>query len=391
LTSILHSGDKLSKTSTGATVSKIATINRYLLPGLAFKAVVIGGGYATGRELVEFFLPSGPAGGLLGMGLAMLLWSAICVATFVFAYDHRTLEYKGFFQRLLGPCSWIFELIYLLFLMLILSVFGSAAGSIGNALFGWPELVGSLLLVGMILAVCVAGQGVAEKVFKYVSVLLYAVYALFLLQCLLAFGPQIDAGFAKPSVATSWFPSWISGGITYASYNAIGAVLILPVLRHLTSRRDAVVAGLIAGPLAMAPAIVFFICLAGFYPAILSEPLPSDYILQRLDRPAFHLLFQLMVMAALLESGVGFVQAFNVRIGQVYARRQKQIPLAVRILVPAVLTLGSVFVASKVGLIELIASGYRFIAWAIIGVFIVPLFTLGLFRVLSPSRPSTAA
>jgi uncharacterized membrane protein YkvI len=30
---------------------------RYLLPGLAFKAVVIGGGYATGRELAEFFMP----------------------------------------------------------------------------------------------------------------------------------------------------------------------------------------------------------------------------------------------------------------------------------------------------------------------------------------------
>ena len=33
---------------------------RFVLPGLAFKAVVIGGGYATGRELAEFFLPAGP-------------------------------------------------------------------------------------------------------------------------------------------------------------------------------------------------------------------------------------------------------------------------------------------------------------------------------------------
>ena len=33
---------------------------RFLLPAFAFKAVVIGGGYATGRELAEFFLPSGP-------------------------------------------------------------------------------------------------------------------------------------------------------------------------------------------------------------------------------------------------------------------------------------------------------------------------------------------
>ena len=48
---------------------------RYFLPGFAFKAVVIGGGYATGRELAEYFLPSGPWGGLLGMFLAMALWA----------------------------------------------------------------------------------------------------------------------------------------------------------------------------------------------------------------------------------------------------------------------------------------------------------------------------
>ena len=44
---------------------------RYLLPGFAFKAVVIGGGYATGRELAEFFLPSGPAGGVAAI---ILFW-----------------------------------------------------------------------------------------------------------------------------------------------------------------------------------------------------------------------------------------------------------------------------------------------------------------------------
>jgi uncharacterized membrane protein YkvI len=37
---------------------------RWILPGLGVKAVVIGGGYATGRELAEFFLSRGPRGGL---------------------------------------------------------------------------------------------------------------------------------------------------------------------------------------------------------------------------------------------------------------------------------------------------------------------------------------
>ena len=40
---------------------------KYFLPGFVFQSMVIGGGYGTGRELVEFFLRYGPLGGLLGM------------------------------------------------------------------------------------------------------------------------------------------------------------------------------------------------------------------------------------------------------------------------------------------------------------------------------------
>ena len=31
---------------------------KYFLPGFVFQSMVIGGGYGTGRELVEFFLQS---------------------------------------------------------------------------------------------------------------------------------------------------------------------------------------------------------------------------------------------------------------------------------------------------------------------------------------------
>ena len=48
---------------------------RFLLPGLGVKAVIIGGGYATGRELVEFFLSNGPWGGLYAIVFATVLFS----------------------------------------------------------------------------------------------------------------------------------------------------------------------------------------------------------------------------------------------------------------------------------------------------------------------------
>jgi uncharacterized membrane protein YkvI len=359
-----------------------SSLNRFVLPGLAFKAVVIGGGYATGRELVEFFMPSGPVGGLYGMLLAMVAWSLICALTFLLAFKLNAHDYQSFFRALLGRFDVTFEIIYFAYLILILAVFGSAAGAIGAAVLGLPMLVGTLALVLAVLVVCAAGQGAAEAVFKYVSVLLYSVYAIFLVLSLWAFSPQIAHGLQAQVPTTGW----ITGGLTYASYNVIGAVLILPVLRHLKRERDAVISGLLAGPLAMIPAIIFFVCLVAFYPRVLSEALPSDYVLRALGQPVFHFLFQLMVFFALLECSVGFVQAFIARIDVYNERRGRATPQWVRVAVPGALTFGSVFFASTIGLVALIAQGYRAMAYGVMVVFLLPLFTVGLVRIASLGR-----
>ena len=114
---------------------------------------------------------------------------------------------------------------------------------------------------------------------------------------------------------------WALSGLTYFGYNIVGAVVILPVLRHLTSDRDAVVSGVIAGPLTMLPALLFFIPMVAFYPEVQSATLPSDFLLQRIGIPAFHLLFQAMIFSALLESGTSSVHAINERINHAWRRR----------------------------------------------------------------------
>jgi uncharacterized membrane protein YkvI len=352
---------------------------RFLLPGFAMKAVIIGGGYATGRELAEYFLPSGPWGGLAGMLLAMLLWSVIAATTFAYARLAGALDYRAFFADLLGSAWVAFEIAYILFVVLILAVFGASAGAIGAAMFGWPSFVGAVLLAVAILATVSLGNSAVEGVFKYVSFLLYGVYALFLILSLFSFGDRIAAGFATPAPWTGW----VSGGLTYASYNIIGAVVILPVLRHLTSTRDAITAGLIAGPLAMAPAILFFVCMVAFYPGIGAETLPSDFLLRQLNAPVFHWLFQLMIFAALLESGAGAVHAINERVAGVLRRRRGiELSPRARAAIAGGLLLVCMFVAERVGLIALIASGYRLLAYMFLAVFVLPLMTIGLARLI---------
>ena len=352
-------------------------LQRYILPGLAFKAVVIGGGYATGRELAEFFLPSGPTGGLLAMLTATLVWSVVCALTFALAYRFQLLDYRAFFGKLLGRGWIVFEITYLLFALLILSVFGAAAGAIGAALFGWPTLAGTLLLLVSIAAFTAVGAAAVEPLFKYVSILLYATYAIFLGLSTFKFGDQILV--SVKGVAPGH--GWLVGGITYAGYNAIGAVVILPVLRHLTRPRDAVVAGVVAGPLAMLPGLFFFLSMIAWYPQVGAATLPSDFLLQKLDIPIVRLLFQAMIFFALLESGSGIVHAILERVRHALRARSGNDPgLATRGAATLAVLLLSVFAAQGIGLVDLIAKGYRFMSWALIAIFILPLIVVSVVR-----------
>ncbi len=350
---------------------------RLVLPALAFKAVVIGGGYATGRELAEFFLPSGPQGGLMGMVLAMAIWSLVCAVTFLFARMSATLDYRSFFKALLGPFGWVFEVAYYAFAVLVLAVFGSAAGAIGHAVLGLPDLFGVIALTVFISLVTAFGDASVERLFKYVSIILYGTYAVFLALSVFKFGDRIGAHLIT-SMPTR---GWALGGMTYAGYNIIGAVVILPVVRHMTSSKDAVVAGLICGPLAMAPALIFFVCLTAFYPGIETATLPSDFLLQKLGYPLFHVFFQGMIFAALLESGTGFVHAVNARIDHaMVARRGRGLTKAGRLGIAAALLVFSIFLASRFGLVALIAKGYRALAYVFLAIYVVPLLTLGVWR-----------
>jgi uncharacterized membrane protein YkvI len=359
---------------------------RWLLPGLGVKAVVIGGGYATGRELAEFFLSRGPWGGLFAILFAAVLFSIFCSLTFVAARRFETYDYKSFFKQLLGRGWHVFELAYLLFVVLILAVYGAAAGAIGQAVFGAPVWVGTVLLALCIAGVVAFGNKAVERLFRDVSYYLYAVYALFIVLALWKFGARVPAGFAANPQTSGWALS----GITYFGYNIIGAVVILPVLRHLTSDRDAVIAGTVAGPLTMLPALLFFIPMVAFYPEVQSATLPSDFLLQRIGIPAFHILFQAMIFSALLESGTSSVHAINERIDHALLTHYgKELTPRHRLAIAVAVLVLCMFLASRFGLVALIATGYRALSYVLLATFILPLVTVGVWKLSHMPRAAS--
>ena len=105
-------------------------IRIYLVPGAVFQSVMIGGGYGTGREIVEYFTSFGALGGLLALGVAVVVLAVVLALTFELARLFGAYDYRSFFKQLLGN-GWIaFEILIILQFLLVLAVLASAAGNI---------------------------------------------------------------------------------------------------------------------------------------------------------------------------------------------------------------------------------------------------------------------
>ncbi|MBW3534084.1 MAG: hypothetical protein KY453_02530 [Gemmatimonadetes bacterium] len=357
---------------------------RYLLPGFVFQSVVIAGGYGTGRELVEFFLTQGPLGGLLAIAVSTLVWSAVCMASFEFARRFRAYDYRVFFRRLLGPAWILFEICYIAMLLLVLAVVAAASGEILRETFGLPYALGVVGIMVAIGALAFGGNAAIERALAGWSFVLYGVYITLFAWSFARFGPAIGEALVGRDAGGAW----IAGGVRYAAYNLATIPAVLFVIRHHRRAREALVSGALAGPIAIVPAVLFYLAMVGQYPAVLASPVPANDLLVALDARWFQVLFQVVLFGTLVETGTGMIHAVNERLAGRMAERDRPLPAWIR---PAVavgfLVLGTLL--SRFGLIALIARGYGTLTWAFLLVFVIPVLTLGVWKMVR--APKTAA
>ncbi len=357
----------------------MSLVRRYLLPGFVFQSVVIAGGYGTGREIVEFFLTLGPTRGLLAMLLVTTpIWGLVALVNYELARRWQMYDYRTFLRELLGP-GWIaFEICYVAIMFIVLAVIGAAAGSLLEETFGLPYAVGVsgvLLAVG---ALVFLGSATIERAMAGWSLVLYAVYGVLFVWSFSRFGPAIREAFTLPPPSGSG--SWLVGGVEYAAYNLSLIPVVLFALRHVRTTREAVTAGLLTGVIGIVPAVLFYVAMAGHYPAILDRPVPANFLLEALGSRGFQIAFQVVLFGTLIETGTGMIHAVNERIARTVAERHgSTLPRLARP-VTALVLLGAALVLSRFGLVDLIAKGYGTLTWFFLVVYVIPVLTLGVWR-----------
>jgi len=353
-----------------------------LLPGAVFQSIIIAGGYGTGQELSVFFLSLGAREGLLAILLIPIpVISLSAVLSFELARKFHAYDYRTFLQVFMGRAWFIWEIGFLIGLTIFFGVMGSAAGEIFSRTFGLPYAAGALFLMFAVAFLVFWGSTLVERALSFWSVILYLTYILFFLWAFSQFGERISSSLAMAPTGGNW----LKNGTAYAGLQLSMMPAVLFALRHIKTRKQAVGAGLMVGPIAMIPGILFYLVMLSHYPEIRDVVLPSDYLLNALGARWFQVLFQVVLLGTLIETGVGVIHSFNERLASLYRARNQAMPRKLRPTMALILMVIASLL-TKIGLVALIMIAAQSFAWFFLLVFLVPLLTVGLYRIVKTGQ-----
>lgn len=353
---------------------------RLLVPGFIFQSIVIGGGYGTGAEIMQYFQVNGFVGGLMGIGVTLGLWSLLCSITFEFSRMFQVYDYNSMMGLLLGRGAVLFEISYIAMMLMVLGAIAASAGAMASELVGVTPWAGFLLLFVCVVLLVTKGTEAVEKALSFWSYILYAVYILFMVICFFRFGDRISSQFQAMEIGRNWAAS----GAKYAFYNLGCVPLLLYTIRGCSSRKDALLSGLIAGIIGVVPAALLLVVLVGVEGTLGAE-VPVAVVFHALDMDWLYWLFEIVLFGTLIETGTGFIKALDDRIHVAIARSGRAAPKRLHTALSVTLAAAGIGVA-QLGLDTIIAKGYNAMNWAFLLVYALPMLTRGVRQLRNAAK-----
>ena len=375
-----------------------------LLPGIVFQSVLIGGAYATGREIVQYGARFGAAGAwsILVIGAGFSVMAGVC---YEFARVSRCYDYRALVRELIGPAWVLFDLLYAAMVVVVIAVVSAAAGSVAEQVLGVPYALGVAGVIVVVAAVNAAGRAVIETFKSVGTALLLVGYCAFAGSVLTPGWSHVRAVLAGSLTAAGAGGTAVTGasaagappvslaavlgvGLLYVGYNLAGLPSTLFVLDRQTSRAQALLAGLFTGLLSTVPFALTWLAVLAYYPdpAVLGAEVPWLVMLGRVGVAPLVAFYAVVVLWTLIETGVGMIHAL---LDRVSAARVQAGRAGLGRTATAALTAGILVVAaalSRLGIIALVARGYALMAYGFLALFALPLLTRGVARAWRSAR-----
>jgi uncharacterized membrane protein YkvI len=357
-------------------VNKI--IRYYLVPGFVFQSALVAGGYGTGREVMEYISQYGAVGGLIACFTAIAIFAVILGLSYEFGRIHLAYDYYAFMKHLLGR-GWIaYEVLLLSSMILINAVILAASGQVASDLLPVPAWVG---MIAMLLVIATLNYFGREAVVTAMGVTALCVTTILVLFALFAVSNQpepLSSYFS--SAETNLLPA-AGGGATFALYSCLSIPLLMFAVVGQENRRQTLCAGLFAAVFAVVPALLLHLAFVANIGDLLDNELPTYWMLGMFDIEWFTSVYLLILFVTVVQTGVGVMHGLVERINDGLARANRPIlsPFgsALTTVIVMLLSLG----VAQVGIVDLVARGYSAIAAGMFFVYIVPLLTIGVYKV----------
>ena len=191
-----------------------------------YVGTVIGAGFASGQEILQFFGFFGWRG-LAGILLSTFLLAWFGVRILLLGHRLRAPSYRTVLHRVAGPLGGrLIDGLIAFFLFGGAATMAAGAGAVFEEQFGWPAEAGrGLMVAAAALTVLLGLRGVVRAVSLVVPGLLGAVVGL---GAWSAATGKLRWEWSQPEAAA--VPWWPLSAVVYASYNLVLAIAVLAPL-----------------------------------------------------------------------------------------------------------------------------------------------------------------
>lgn len=344
---------------------------RILKIASAFIGVIVGAGFASGQEVLQYFTSFG----LMGILAAF-------VSTVLFAYVGMMLVYLGSRAQTTSYNKVIYKISHFKIVgiivdcVLVFTLFGvgvvmiAGAGSNLNQQFGLPHVLGAILMAVLVLLI---GMLKVDKVIGVISSITPFLILFVLIISVYSFA-TMDSSFRDlDSVATShgpFFPNWFIAGLNYATFNtSVGAAMSIVMGSAEKDRKTAALGGL-AGGLGLGAMI-----LLSYFAIFARIEEVGD-----LELPMLGIVNEISPILGLIMAVVLFGMIFNTAISMFYAFVSRFVEVeTTRFNVVLAITLVAGVLLSFIGFTDLVSGFYGAIGY--MGLVLIIVLIITAFRI----------
>lgn len=350
-------------------------MKRIIKIGSAFIGIIVGAGFASGQEILQYFTSFGYIG-TIGAIVSTALFAYLGMMLTRLGSRMRATSHKEAIYKVSGKYLGIIVdaiIVFTLFGVGVVMIAGG--GSIFSQQFGLPSVFGIVLMsILVILTMMLNVDRVVSVIgsitpFLILAVILVSIYSILVMDN--SFSALNPIAQESPSALSHWLLS----AVNYVSFNiAVGASMSLLMGGAEEDERIASLGGLVGGLGIGVMIVLSHLAVFSNVDVVASFDMPMLKIVNDIS-PVLGVIYSVVLFGMIFNTAVSMFYSFGARFTEVGTKKQRLF---------TTVTIAVAFSLSFVGFTELVAWFYPTIGW--LGTFLIVALLIAPFRMASAKK-----